>query len=177
MDETWDRSYESNLKRQSNEWKYPGSPRPKKMRPTQCAVIVAYDIDGTILHHAVPPRQAINGAYYCTFLQHHLHPVIRWKQRHLVINTQIILHDDARSHTAAAVTDLLRRWHWEILEYPPYAPYMSPCDYDLYAKMKEQLRGARYNTRNELICAIRRSIRNIKKGAFLKMISGKVKRD
>ncbi|KAJ4450955.1 hypothetical protein ANN_02390 [Periplaneta americana] len=61
MDETLTRSYEPNLKRQSNEWKHPGSPpRPKKVRPTQSAVkemfIVAYDIDGVILHHAVPPR-------------------------------------------------------------------------------------------------------------------------
>ncbi|KAJ4445497.1 hypothetical protein ANN_07305 [Periplaneta americana] len=50
MDETWTRSYEPNLKRQSNEWKHPGSPRPKKVRPTQSAVkemfIVACDTDG-----------------------------------------------------------------------------------------------------------------------------------
>ncbi|KAJ4451251.1 hypothetical protein ANN_02712 [Periplaneta americana] len=38
MDETWTRSYEPNLKRQSNKWKHPGSPRPKKVRPTQSAV-------------------------------------------------------------------------------------------------------------------------------------------
>ena len=30
-----------------------------------------------ILHHAVPPRQVVNAAYYCTFLQHHLHPALR----------------------------------------------------------------------------------------------------
>ncbi|KAJ4436691.1 hypothetical protein ANN_16822 [Periplaneta americana] len=68
MDETWTCSYEPNLKRQSNEWKHPGSPRPKKVRPTQSAVkemfIVAYDIDGVILHHAVPPRQT--GGQYGT---------------------------------------------------------------------------------------------------------------
>ncbi|KAJ4438669.1 hypothetical protein ANN_14616 [Periplaneta americana] len=50
MVETWTRSYEPNFKRQSNEWKHPGSPRPKKVRPTQSAVkvmfIVAYDVDG-----------------------------------------------------------------------------------------------------------------------------------
>ena len=40
---------------------------------------------------------------------------------------------------------------------------MSPCDYDLFAKMKEPLRGTRYNTRDELIRAIGRSIRNINK--------------
>ena len=64
MDETWARSYEPNLKRQSNEWKHPGFLCPKKVRPTQCAVkvmlIVAYDTDGVIMYHAVYPRQIIN---------------------------------------------------------------------------------------------------------------------
>ncbi|KAJ4443708.1 hypothetical protein ANN_05383 [Periplaneta americana] len=68
MDKTWTCSYEPNLKRQSNEWKHPGSPRPKKVRPTQSAVkemfIMAYDIDGVILHHAVPPRQTENADYW-----------------------------------------------------------------------------------------------------------------
>ena len=70
MDETWARSYVPHLIRQSNEWKHPGSPRRRKVRPTQCAVkvmfIVTYDIDGVILHHALPPRQMVNAAYYCT---------------------------------------------------------------------------------------------------------------
>ena len=36
LDETWAHSYEPKLKRQSNEWKHPSSPRPKKVRSTQC---------------------------------------------------------------------------------------------------------------------------------------------
>ena len=36
-------------------------------------------------------------------------------------------------------------------------------DYDLFAKVKEPLRGTRYNTRDELIRVIGRSIRNINK--------------
>jgi len=38
LDETWARSYEPHLKRQSNEWKHPGSHRPKTVRPTQSNV-------------------------------------------------------------------------------------------------------------------------------------------
>ncbi|KAJ4427216.1 hypothetical protein ANN_24833 [Periplaneta americana] len=96
-------------------------------------------------------------------LQHHLRPPLRRKRRHLVVQNPIILHDNARSHTTAAVKDLLRRWQWEILEHPQYSPDMSPCDYDLFTKVKEPLRGTRYNTRDELIRSIGRSIRNINK--------------
>ena len=57
-----------------------------------------------------------------TFLKHHLHPALRRKQWHLVIQNPIILHDNARSHTTVAVMDLLHRWQWQILEHPPYSP-------------------------------------------------------
>ena len=114
MDETWARSYEQNLKRQSNGLTHAGSPRPKRVSPTQCTVkvmfIVACDIDGIILLHAVPPRQTINAAYYCTFLQRYFRPAVRRKRRHLVVQNPIILHDNARTHTAATIMDLLRRW-------------------------------------------------------------------
>ena len=49
------------------------------------------------------------------------------------------------------------------LQHPPNSPDMSPCDYELFAKVKEPLRETRYNTREELFRATRRSIRNIKK--------------
>ncbi|PSN49865.1 hypothetical protein C0J52_14145 [Blattella germanica] len=55
----------------------------------------------------------------------------------------------------------MRRWQWEILEHPPYSPDMSPCDYDLFSKVKEPLRGNRYNTREAIIHAVGRSIWNI----------------
>ena len=83
--------------------------------------------------------------------------------KHLVVENPIILHDNARSHTAAAVSDIVRLWQWEILEHPPYSPDMSPCDYDLLAKVKQLLRGTLHNTRDELIRAIGRLIRNITK--------------
>ena len=55
----------------------------------------------------------------------------------------------------------MRRWQWEILEHAPYSPDMSPCDYDLFAKVEEPLRGTWYSTRDELIRALGRLIRNI----------------
>ena len=45
----------------------------------------------------------------------------------------------SRSHTAAAVLDLLCRWQWEILEHPPYSPDVSM-----------QLRSLRQSTRPTL---------------------------
>ena len=82
--------------------------------------------------------------------------------RHLMVQNTNILHDNARSHTAAAVMDLLRRWKWEIQEHP--YPIWVQAIMISFDKVKEPLRGTRYNTRDELIRAIELSIRNINKG-------------
>ena len=152
---------------QPNERKHPGSSRPKKMHPTHISVkmmfIVAYHINGVLLHLAVPPKQTVNAAYYCTFLQPHLRPAIRRKLRHLVVQNPIILHDNARNHTAGAVMDLLRRRQWEILEHPQYSHDVSQCDYGLFAKVKEPLRGTLFYIRDELIRTLGLSIRNLSK--------------
>ena len=55
------------------------------------------------------------------------------------------------------ITDLLRRCQYEILEHPPCSSDLSPCDYNLFAKVKEPLRGFRYSTRDDLVPAIGRS--------------------
>ncbi|PSN30861.1 hypothetical protein C0J52_20667 [Blattella germanica] len=46
--------------------------------------IVAYDVGGVILHHAVPPRLTVDAAYYCRFLEHHLRPALRRKQHFMM---------------------------------------------------------------------------------------------
>ena len=60
------------------------------------------------------------------------------RNRHLVVQNLIILHDNARHHTSA-VMELLLYWQWEILEHLPYSPDMSPRDYDIFTIMKEPL--------------------------------------
>ena len=119
MDETCACSHEPNLKCQSNEWKHPSSPHPKKVHATQCAVketfIVAYDTDG--IYSTILPTTA----HSCSTTS----SALRRKRRQLVVQNLVIFHDNARSHTTAAVTNLLRRWKWVILEHPPYSPHVS----------------------------------------------------
>ena len=64
----------------------------------------------------------------------------------------------------------MRRWQWEILEHPPYSPDMSPCDLNLFARVKEPLRGTRYSTRDDFIRAIGQSIRNTNKDGHTNVV-------
>ncbi|KFM60570.1 Mariner Mos1 transposase, partial [Stegodyphus mimosarum] len=140
IDETWAQAYEPELKLQSNEWRRQGSPCRQKFRQepsrVKLTLIVVYDWDGVILTHAVPEGQTVNADYYCRFLQHHLRPAMRHKCPRLLHNNLPII---LRCHVANNVTLLLRRWQWKILEHPPCSPDMSPCDFDLFLKLKELL--------------------------------------
>jgi hypothetical protein len=105
-------------------------------------LIVAYDGEGVIISHAVPLGQNVNAAYYQHFLEHNLHPAMQRKCPHVLRdNPPCVLQDNAR-HVAGAVSNLLlvQRWYWKVLKHPPYSPDMSPCDYDLFPRLKEPLR-------------------------------------
>ncbi|KAJ4434966.1 hypothetical protein ANN_23538 [Periplaneta americana] len=98
---------------------------------------------------------------YSYFLEHNLRPAVRRKRPNVLNSHPIVLHDGVRSHIAAPVVILLRRWNWEILEHPPYFPDMNPCDFDLFAKMKLLLRGVRFRIRQTIIAAVEQSVRRL----------------
>ncbi|KAJ4437359.1 hypothetical protein ANN_17500 [Periplaneta americana] len=154
--ETWARSYEPLLKRQSNEWRHYWSPRKtvERRTPTNVKVmlIVVYDCDCVILTHTVPQRQYVN-AHFRHFLEHNLRPALRRKRPHVLQNSPIILQDNARAHTTHPVADLYSRWRWEVLFHPPHSPKLSSCDYDLIPKMKEPLRDVRFRTVPDILQA------------------------
>jgi hypothetical protein len=69
----WVRDYEPELKRQSNEWRSPNSPRPKNSRQAQSKVkkmmVFAYDHQGIIMTDRVPCGISATAAYYHDWLQ------------------------------------------------------------------------------------------------------------
>ncbi|KAJ4444667.1 hypothetical protein ANN_06464 [Periplaneta americana] len=90
-------------------------------------------------HHKGSPRPK-----KCDMNPLGLRPALRRKCSHILRENQpFILHDNAR-HVAGTVTELLQTCDWEILQYSLYSPDMSPCDYDLFSRLKETLRGKRF---------------------------------
>ena len=72
IDETWIRSFEPKLKRQSSEWHTKNSPRPVKFRRSQnCAkilMIFSYDFHGVLTAKRVPTGQTVNKEYYKMYM-------------------------------------------------------------------------------------------------------------
>jgi len=59
-------------------------------------------------------------------LVNELKPAIRWKRRELLSKIILLLHENARPHTAAHAVDTLRALKCEVLKHPPYMPDLAP---------------------------------------------------
>ena len=62
----------------------------------------------------------------------------------------ILLHDNARPHTANLVRDKLQRFGWETRQHPPYSPNLSPWDFHIFGYLKKDIRGRRFHSEEEL---------------------------
>ena len=79
-DESWIYCYDLETKRQSSQWKHPGSPRPKKARQSKSnhklLMIPFFDCTGMIYMHWVP---TVNKEYYIDVLRD-FRKRFRWKR-------------------------------------------------------------------------------------------------
>jgi transposase len=62
----------------------------------------------------------------------------------------VLLHDNARPHTAARTRALLERFIWELFDHPPYFPDFAPSDYNLFTFLKKWL-GSQHFNNNEMM--------------------------
>ena len=61
-------------------------------------------------------------------------------------------------HNSILVTDYLTKMGIKTVPQPPYSPDVAPCDFCLFPKHKENLRGCRYETIEEMKEAVQRSL-------------------
>jgi len=68
---------------------------------------------------------------------------------------------NAQPHASGAVSEILEKYGWQVLAYPPYSPDMSPTAFDLFPKLKKPLRGKRFRSVEEVSNEVTRVIRRI----------------
>jgi transposase len=63
----------------------------------------------------------------------------------------VLLHDNARPHTAARTRALLEHFSWELFVHPPNSPDLAPNDYHLFTYLKNSLGSQRFNNSEALM--------------------------
>ena len=129
-------------------------------------MIFVYDGHGILTTHRVKIGKTINGKYYEGYLKKTLRQAIHRKTGGLLAAGPIILHDNATPHGAVNETSLLRRYEWEILEHLPYSPDISPCDFDLFPKINEDMRGIPFSDLDELEVAVAERVKVVERSCL-----------
>jgi transposase len=123
-------------------------------------MIFAYECKGVIMTDRVPSGMTVTAAYYRQFLQK-LRRKMHANGPDLLEKGVLILHDNARPHLGKDVLELLDRYNWEELPHPPYSPDMSPSDFDLFPKLKINMRGVPFYTLEDLSASVTRRVRQL----------------
>ena len=171
-------SYHPETKRQSSQWKHAGSPRPKKARQSKSThkllIIPFFDSTGMIYMHWVPTEQTVNKKYYVEVLRE-LRKRFLGKRPALFKSVQWhFQQDNAPVHNSILVTDYLSKMGIKTVSQSPYSPDLVPCDFCLFPKLKENLRGCHYETIEEMKEAVMKVIDMVTRedfhGAFQKLL-------
>ena len=113
-------------------------------------MIPFFDSTGMIYMHKVPTRQTVYKEYYVEVLRES-RKRFRWKMRALFKSGQWHFHQDNEPvHNSILVIDYLTKMGIKIVPQPPNSPDLAPCDFWLFPKLKENLRGCRYETIEEM---------------------------
>lgn len=152
-DETWCYHHEPETKRGSMQWLPRGASPPKKFRSQRSILKVMasvfFDYKGMLLTDFLPRGTTINAARYVSTLKI-LKDRIKRKRPGLLSDGVLLLHDNARPHTADLTNQAIEKWRWEIIPHPPYSPDLSPCDFHLFAPLKRALKGRYFVSDTEI---------------------------
>ena len=82
--------------------------------------------------------------------------------------------DNAPVLNSILVTEYLSKMGIKTVSQPPYSRGLAPCDFSLFPKLKEKLRGCRYETIEEMKMAVTKVIKTLTQenfhGAFQKLL-------
>ena len=98
----------------------------------------------------VPTGQTVISGFYRDVLRR-LHVNVRRRRPKLWrVQTWLLHHDNAPSHTSVLTQQFLVKNKIAIIPHPPYSPDLAPCDFFLFPKMILKLKGRRFDTIEEI---------------------------
>lgn len=179
MDETWVHHFDPETKKQSMSWKRASSPTPKKFKVSSSAgkvmASVFWDAEGIIMVEYLEKGATITGSYYAGQIRR-LREAIKEKRRGKLRAGVLFHQDNAPAHKAAVAMAAIQETGFELLEHPPYSPDLAPSDFYLFPRLKEHLRGQKFEDNSEVMAAVEAFWESQDQDFFSKGILGLEKR-
>jgi histone-lysine N-methyltransferase SETMAR len=142
--ETWCFQYGPETKRQSMQWKTQNSPRPKKTRMScsqfETMLVCFFDHIEIVQSAVIAQGQTVNQQCYLEVLTR-LRESVGNKIPELWPYKWILHHHNAPVHDALRIHEFLTKKSITTMDHPPYSPDLVPCDFWIFPKLKNALKG------------------------------------
>lgn len=93
--------------------------------------------------------------------------LVRKKRPDLWIDGWLLHHNNALAHSAVLMCTFLMKNCITVLEHPPYSPDLAPCDFFLFPKLKDIMKGQHYKSVEDLQAAASQVLKEIPAEAFV----------
>jgi histone-lysine N-methyltransferase SETMAR len=166
-DESWFYYYDPETKRQSQVWDASNDPHPTKVCRQRSvgkhmfAIFFMKSGFNTII--PLENGKTVTAKWYTNEC---LSNVLKQVEKHRCLNDLIIHHDNASAHKAAQTMEYLEAQRVKLMGHPAYSADLIPCDFWLFPKIKEQLRGKNFQDINEIHAAVQEQMDGLRKEDF-----------
>lgn len=175
-DESWIYQYDPETKQQSTVWLFRDESRPQKVKRSRSSgkqmVATFVSQSGHIATIPLQEQKTVTARWYIDICIPQV--IENWLILHPRLKTSQLFwhHDNASSHKAIVTLDFFAENSIQVLPHPPYSPDLAPCDFFVFPKVKEQLRGVNFSSPEGATAAYNSIISEIDreawKGAFKK---------
>ncbi|KAG5306013.1 MOS1T transposase, partial [Acromyrmex insinuator] len=87
----------------------------------------------------------LDAVFYKSVLERLLARIRRVRPNQYKSGDWFLLHDNAPAHTAILVAQFLAKRKVTVITHPPYSPDLAPADFFLFPKLKNAMKGDRFD--------------------------------
>lgn len=171
-DETWIYQYDPETKRQSTVWLFQNEPTPTKVKRARSAgkILIAsfFSLTGYLVSVPLRNQRSINAEWYVTKCLPEVFTAVSNKRPNTGLRGLLLHHDNAPAHSAFKTRDFLDSTPVKLVGHPPYSPDLAPCDFFLFPKIKNQLKGKQFSSAEDALAAFENAVEEVS-GAEWKM--------
>ena len=118
----------------------------------------------------LPQGQIVNHHVYKEILQRLLRSVKEKRRDSWESSTWLLHHDNAPAHTALGIRKFLADKNITVLEQPPYFPDLAPCNFFLFSKVKNIIKGTHFSSTDDMKIFVTKELPGIPQESFQKCI-------
>jgi hypothetical protein len=125
-----------------------------------------FDSSGIVHMESIPEEATLNKHCYKEILHclrnsnHYKRPEL-WHRKNW-----LLLYDNATAYRSVLVQEKLAKQHVTVLPHHPYSPDLAPCDFFFFPRLKQRLRGRRFQSVKEIVTTTREAVRDFPANIF-----------